>query len=174
MENNNSSGLVIIEPHKKVSREVKIKDFPRIKNEYFPLRMLMEQMQNTKFFKNVYAIAHPQVTKKDPLRFFVINSSDNQLKSKLEELRIDDLIINPVIINHVKHASEKEEGCLSYPGYPSANVERWQKIEVKFQTIDFEGEKLIDHKLGLSGKLAEIFQHEIDHFNAKYVWTGKI
>ena len=177
MENKNTSGLVLIEPHKKVSREVKIKDFPRIKEIYFPLRMLMEQMENTKFFNNVYAVAHSQVTKKDPLRFFVVNMSNQIIKSEMEKLNLllaDDIIINPIITNHVKHASEKEEGCLSYPGYPSANVERWHKIEVEFKTINFEGTTLIDHKLGLSGKLAEIFQHEIDHFNAKYIWTGKI
>jgi len=163
----------IIAPHNKKSRPVKEKDFERVKEAYYPLRALMAGLEEKKIFSSVYAVAHSQVTKKDPLRFFVINSTSQSLASESWELP-DDLIINPEIINHVRHTSEKKEGCITFVGYPDATVERWHKIVVRFQTLDHEGGKLISHEKACSGKLAELFQHEIDHFDAKYIWQGLI
>lgn len=166
MPNENTSGLIIIAPHKKKSKDVKEKHLSIVKKYYLPLKTIMEEMEGEKYFKSIYAIAHCQVTKKNPLRFFVINKSNELMK----EMDIDDLIINPVILNHTKQICYKEEGCLSFPGYPNVQVERWNKIEVKFLTANLEENKLYSHTLNLSGKLAEIFQHEIDHFNAIYIY----
>lgn len=173
--NTNQSGLKICANHKKVSKAVTLKNLDVIKSLYFPMRLLMENMEKNGIFKDVYALAHSQIEAKRPLRFFVLNLSNSGLKMELEKYNFpDDLVLNPEIFDHVKTESEKSEGCLSFVGMPNATVNRWQKIRVRFQTIDHEGNQLISHELNCSGKLAQIFQHEIDHMDAKYIWLGKI
>ncbi|MFH1501964.1 MAG: peptide deformylase [Candidatus Eisenbacteria bacterium] len=55
-----------------------------------------------------------------------------------------------------------EEGCLSCPGV-TAEVERPASVIVK--GLDRDGNPV---KLEVSGALARIFQHEIDHLNGKF------
>lgn len=174
MPSENRSRLTIVEPHRTISREVEIKDLERVKSLYFSLQMFMEDLEKTGAFKDVFAIAHQQIETKDPLRFFVINN-DNKLvvqENKIWDLP-DYIIVNPVITKHTNNTVTKREGCLSYPGLANTPVERWNKIEVDFETIDFEGKKLEKHNIACSGKLAQIFQHEINHFDCNYIYKIK-
>mgnify|MGYP000922329826 FL=1 len=111
-----------------------------------------------------FAVAHPQIDKKDPLRFFVTKDKE--------------IIINPEITNHTKVAVDRLEGCLSFPMNNPITVKRFNKIEATFQTIkpDDLNKKMIlsdKIKISLNGVEAQIFQHEIDHFEGKYIFKTK-
>lgn len=67
--------------------------------------------------------------------------------------------VNPKITRFSRETVVGAEGCLSIPGL-MGEVERAQEIVVEAQ--DRYGEDL---KLQLSGWVARIFQHEIDHLN---------
>jgi len=100
-------------------------------------------------FPSAFAIAHAQVSE-EPLRFFVM---------------ADGLIvINPEITDHTKTFVERREGCYSYPMEEFVLVKRWNKCAVRYFREDFS---VTDEKL--QGKESQIFQHEIDHMNAKYI-----
>ena len=68
------------------------------------------------------------------------------------------VMLNPEI---VKQAGpyETEEGCLSLLGGPRKTT-RFQKIKVRYQTVDFQT-RLKTYE----GWTAQIIQHEIDHCN---------
>jgi len=67
--------------------------------------------------------------------------------------------LNPQITRFSQQMVTGTEGCLSIPGL-MGEVERSQEIVVEGQ--DRHGEPL---KMQLSGWVARIFQHEIDHLN---------
>jgi len=152
-----------VEPHKKVSREVKEKDLKRVISEAhilynlcFASRGFYEIRKKGDYH---FAIAHPQIDDKDPLRFFVTADKD--------------IVINPSITRHSNYTVKDREGCMSFPNNLPATVERWQKIEVECQTLD-SGGKLTDKiNLKLSGKDAKIYQHETEHLDAKYIYEIK-
>lgn len=71
------------------------------------------------------------------------------------------LIINPVLIGHGKTTVKAMEGCLSIDrGTVFFKVQRWDVIEVCFQTPDWKV-----HERKLRGTAARIMQHEIDHLS---------
>ncbi len=71
------------------------------------------------------------------------------------------VLINPKIIM-ASGREVIEEGCLSCPGV-TAEVERPSQVVVS--GLDIEGRPA---KLEVTGALARIFQHEIDHLNGKF------
>lgn len=143
-----------VKPHNKKSRKVTNKDLQDVKEDAIILFMLC----NTKhgIYPGGLAVAHPQIDSKDPLRFFVINTSE--------------VVINPVITNHTRHTVDSEEGCLSFPDKKPIIVQRYNKIQVEYQTIDkdFKLTKVI--KADISGKRAKVFQHEINHLDSVYIF----
>ncbi len=70
------------------------------------------------------------------------------------------ILINPEII-YREGAQIFEEGCLSVPEY-TADVKRFDKIKVKYQTIDG-----VSRELSAEGLLAVAVQHEMDHLDGK-------
>ena len=68
------------------------------------------------------------------------------------------VMLNPEI---VKHSGEyaTEESCLSLLGGPRKTI-RYQKIKVRYQTLDFQM-----RLKSFEGWTAQIIQHEIDHCN---------
>ena len=71
-----------------------------------------------------------------------------------------EIYINPKIDKVDKYSTQKgEEGCLSIPDI-SLNLERYDKIKVRYYTI--EGRVV---KKPLSGFISRLFQHELDHLN---------
>lgn len=147
-----SSSEIFVKPHTKTSREVKDSDLKRVKEDANKLLLLCFMPHGV--HKGGYAVAHPQIDDKDPLRFFVTSGSE--------------VIINPKIIRHTQFGILKQEGCLSYPEVPKASVERFYKVTCEFQVI--LNDKLSEPKtIELKGLPAQIWQHEIDHLNAKYV-----
>lgn len=150
-----------VDPHNKVSREVKERDLERVKKD-------AQDMFNLCFigrgrYQSGFAVAHSQINKKDPLRFFVdINAN---------------VIINPVILNHTKTTVDSEEACLSFPEKGKIIVQRYNRLEVEFTYLDDKG-KMYDEsgkeyrqRITIGGKEARIWQHEVDHLNAKYIYN---
>ena len=69
-----------------------------------------------------------------------------------------EIMFNPEIIK-ASGEYETEEGCLSLLGGPR-KTKRWQKIKVRYQTLDFQ-----TRLKTFTGWTAQIIQHEIDHCN---------
>jgi peptide deformylase len=161
----------IIPKHEVISRLVKPEDLERVYKDAEEMYKLLFQRHG--LYNLFYAIAHPQITQDDPLRFFVVNN-------KLEEFKDwrSIVIINPVIIKHSNYTVENEEGCMTFSKSPMTKVNRWQKIQVEFSDLNFK--KREDGKfqpvigarrcLDLTGKIAKVFQHEQDHLDAKYIY----
>lgn len=157
----------IIAPHKNVSRLVTEEDLDRVYQESEKMFPLL----NTKIglYNGFYAIAHPQVEEDRPLRFFIVNPKAMEF-FKYQSI----VIINPVILRHTNSTIESEEGCLTFAKYPPAKVQRWNKCEAEFSPLMFDenkkpyiGKRI---KLSLNGIVSKIFQHEIDHLDAIYIY----
>lgn len=143
-----------IPPHDVKSREVNQEDVDRMVED----GQLMYELclAPVGMYKSAYAIAHSQITKDDPLRFFVT--------------RKQELIVNPVITRHSSTKQGKSEGCMTFYNNTPALVPRWHRIEVEFQTIDENGNLTEKMKWKCKGIEAQMVQHEIDHFNAVYIY----
>jgi peptide deformylase len=87
-----------------------------------------------------------------PLRLFVMNETGKQGQGK--EL----VFLNPVVTKP-RGNEEMEEGCLSLPGV-NANVVRPKTVF--FNAYSHTGEEV---KGDISGYMARIVQHEIDHLD---------
>ena len=68
-------------------------------------------------------------------------------------------MINPEIISLGENLEEREERCLSIPGY-NAKIKRPSSLKVKY-TDENKKDNIIDAE----GLLATCIQHEIDHLN---------
>ena len=68
------------------------------------------------------------------------------------------VMLNPEIVS-CSGLYETEEGCLSLLGGPR-KTNRYQKIKVKYQTLEFQ-----TRLKTFTGWPAQIIQHEIDHCN---------
>ena len=88
--------------------------------------------------------------------------SEEEYNEKIKSKKLEPFpikMINPEIISFGKNIEEREEGCLSIPGY-NANVKRPSSLKVSY--ID-ENKKNVT--LEANGLLATCIQHEIDHLN---------
>lgn len=145
----------IIESHDKVSREVTKEDIPRVMEEAKILFNLCFTVIGR--YQGGFALAHPQIDDKDPLRFFVTYD--------------EKIIINPVMTRHTRHFVDSKEGCLSFSHLTMKIIDRFHRSEWDYQTIDPETQELtpVLHE-ELSGKDSFIWQHETDHLDAKYIY----
>lgn len=167
----------IIFPHKKISRPVYEADLKRVYQDAEEMfKLTTKQIGN---YNSFYAIAHPQCTDDDPLRFFVLSPviiKDSWFHSNPVKTLV---IINPVIINHTKQEISSVEGCASFATLPTKETTRYNKIEVEFNELEFWKDTMTNEykpkigrrqTVGLSGLISKIWQHEIDHLNAKYIY----
>ena len=69
------------------------------------------------------------------------------------------LIINPELFEKIGDPVKVREGCLTWPG-KTFEVERHEDVAVEY--YDIEG---IKQMKDVSGYIAQIWQHEIDHLN---------
>jgi len=158
--------ISIVHPHKVVSRLVEEKDIDRVYEDSKEIYKIFGRRVG--LYNTFLAIAHPQITKKEPLRFFVINPS-----LKITEDFPEAVIINPEIIRHTNNTVDSEEGCLSFPTIPPTIVQRWNKCEVRFKVLTPD-RKISDwFTMNLSGMMAKVFQHEADHLDSKYIYLIK-
>lgn len=92
------------------------------------------------------------------MRIFILCSKPNT-RYPDAPLMIPTAIINPEIISYSKEIIKDWEGCLSVPSMRGL-VPRYSQIKVRY--FDQQGIEKIEE---LSGFIARIYQHELDHLN---------
>lgn len=112
------------------------------------LKVIVDQMVDTMYSNGGVGIAAPQVG--ISRRIIIVDPSSG------EDAKQMMVMINPKVIS-TSGTQESIEGCLSIPN-TRGKVTRAESIEVEFQTISGESQRLT-----ASGFLATIIQHEIDH-----------
>lgn len=110
------------------------------------IKTLMDDMAITMIKKDGVGLAAPQIGKN--IRLAVINSKDGYL-----------FLFNPKITKKSWSKEWGEEGCLSVPGV-FGMVKRHKKITCIY--LNEEGREI---KIEVSGFMARVFQHEIDHLD---------
>ena len=141
---------------KKVSRKIKESDIETVLNDSHDLyRICFEPIGN--YPRGALAMAHVQIEKDDPLRFFVNKNGE--------------MFINPEIISK-KQSYSHLEGCMSFPLQSAKKVSRFNLIEVEYTPAALEGEIDLTNRVikKFSAMDAAIFQHEIDHFNLNLLY----
>lgn len=165
--------MKITVPHQVKSRLVEPKDLERVRKDAAEMQRIMDVLTqpHAPFSHGIFALAHSQVEEKDPLRFFVINTNDETMKREWGEDGL--IVVNPVIVRHTKHPIIHYEGCVTFPSRAPEKVERWHKCDVDMALVTSDGDFIENYGMPmlLSSRIAQIFQHEIDHFNGKYVYT---
>lgn len=144
---------IILPPHKKVSSEL-VTLTPEILADIDGMKELL-QVNRFENNRSAYAIAHCQVSE-NPLRLFVSQP----------EIYPITIFINPKIVEKSKPCKRKE-GCLSFPFKEEIIVERFKTIKVEFQTLS-----MTLNKATLRGKIAQVFQHELEHFEGKTIYDN--
>ena len=131
---------------------------------------LTEDMLETMYDANGIGLAATQIETDKRLivmdcgevNFETKGLSEEEYNKKIKENGIKPFpikMINPRIVNLSDDLNEREEGCLSIPGY-NANVKRPSSLKVEYTD---ENKKKIT--LEANGLLATCIQHEIDHLN---------
>ena len=168
--------MIIIYPHDRRSKAVTADDLPRVKIDIEGMFDLSQELIDAHVMRDLYALAHPQVTT-DPLRFFILNFYSNRMKESYYDL-FPPVIINPEIVRHTNVAVLKKEGCATFPTEPMAPIERYTKMVVRFESPFNAKTKTEDwsnlmhyENITVNGLMAQIFQHEIDHLNGKWIHT---
>lgn len=142
--------IVIVPPHRTVSRPVTIEDRERVEREGEAMRAWMMAQYSC------VGLAHPQITDQDPLRFFVALEEPTRI------------ICNPKIVVFSSVKKQSKEGCMTYPNTEHVWHDRHVAITVEYEI--FKGKKLVKKRKQINGFLAIVYQHEIDHLNAKYCY----
>jgi peptide deformylase len=113
-----------------------------------------------------YAIAHCQVVEHTPLRFFVMQSN------LAEQYDLPTVIYNARILDQ-SEPYEVLELCLSFPYHGRAKINRYRKIEVEYQ-IEENGKLSKPIKKKFEDFIAQLFQHEIQHFEGDTIYNQLI
>ena len=130
----------------------------------------LDDMMETMYHANGIGLAATQIAIDKRLivmdcgktKFESQNISEEEYNEKMKDEQIEPnpiKMINPEIISLGENLEEREEGCLSIPGY-NAKIKRPSSLKVKY-TDENKKDKIID----ADGLLATCIQHEIDHLN---------
>jgi peptide deformylase len=117
---------------------------------------LIDNLMATLIQSNGVGIAAPQVAAS--YRIMIVASRPNARYPNAPEME-PTVMINPRILRTSEEMVKGWEGCLSVPGIRGA-VPRYETIEVQY--CDRRGNL---HEDRLTGFVARIFQHELDHLN---------
>lgn len=116
----------------------------------------MEELMRVNKFTNGrsgYAVAHCQVSE-NPFRIFVVK----------EGMAPHTVVINPKITEKYEPFTAIE-ACLSFPFRSGVKVKRYFKIKAKYQD-----RYLNEHEQDFEGIMAQVFQHEMQHFNGQTIY----
>lgn len=163
--------MQIVKPHSIIAKPVK--RFKQIAEEADKMHEMLMAKQFSGYYQAGYALAHSQVNY-NPFRFFVVID-------ELVEVFGHNVIINPVITRAldieeiakgvvIPNFGKCEEGCLSYPWRRGKSVDRFNRINVKYQTPHWLW-GLKTYRRAFTGLASQIMQHEIDHMNAITLFT---
>lgn len=120
------------------------------------LQLFIDRLIATAASKDGVGIAAPQGY--DSSRLFIVASRPNARYPRAPEMEPTPTI-NPRILAHSDERVKDWEGCLSVPGLRGL-VPRYTEIEVEY--CDRNGK--LQHRI-LTGFVARIFQHELDHLD---------
>lgn len=131
------------------------------KEEY---QKLVKSMTNILKTANGLGLAAPQVGISK--RIFIVDTGYIEYDKVAETANSENIsyvpsikvFLNPQLISG-EGSQSIEEGCLSVPEY-RAEVERYDKIKIKYYDIDFK-----EHRENIDGLFSIVFQHELDHLN---------
>lgn len=126
-------------------------DYPDLKN-------LVADMFETMYASDGVGLAAPQIGKNIDL---VVIDADPVSETFPECKGRKMVIINPELEILGGEKVSRAEGCLSLPGL-SEEVKRVEHIRLKWQDGDFQ-----PHEEEISGFLARIIQHELDHLDGR-------
>lgn len=124
------------------------------------LQTLIDDMFETMRDAPGVGLAAPQINL--PMQLAVVEYAEGEEDEENEGKEIKKktiVLINPEIVKVSDEKVMGVEGCLSIPGLVG-EVERHESIQVK--ALNRHGQP-VKHKV--SGWMARIFQHEIDHLN---------
>jgi len=119
------------------------------------LESIMEDMFDSMYEAEGIGLAANQVGLN--MNLFIIDVTHT------DEAEDPHIFINSKIISKKGEKSFFKEGCLSLPGI-ALDVERPEKIVLKYQTIDAEW-----HENEFDGLLSRAIQHEMDHLNGIFI-----
>lgn len=122
------------------------------------IRELMRNMLDTMYHDSGVGLAAVQVG--ELLRVLVIDLQNNDDTERAENF-YPLFMVDPEIINKSEELVIATEGCLSLPEQ-QIEVARSESITIKF--LDYNN---IHQGLQVSGWLARVIQHEIDHLDGK-------
>ena len=145
-----------VAPHKKISRPVLESDMKRVVEEAHILYNLCYTERG--LYLTGLAVAHSQIDDKDPLRLFVTKDKK--------------IVINPVITRHTNHPLDRTEACLTFPNERPIIVQRWNKVTVSYNVMNNDGsigDIVTEDLIKLE---SQMFQHEMDHLDGKYIFNN--
>ena len=125
---------------------------------------LIDCLIDTAIASKGVGIAAPQINQ--PYRVFIIASHPSDRYPHAPTMP-PTAMINPRILSHGEKIEKDWEGCLSVPDTRGL-VPRYRQIEVEYTTASGEIKREI-----LTGFIARIFQHELDHLDG-IVFTDRI
>jgi len=137
-----------------------------IKNE--DVSDLIVDMWETMYNANGVGLAAPQIGVLKQIfiaDFDYFQEEESFNKSEIEKLQ--QVFINPIIIDEFGDDFIFSEGCLSIPDI-SEEITRRKNL-----TIEFLDEKFNKKKITCSGIIARVIQHEYDHLNG-ILFTDRI
>ena len=132
------------------------------------ISQLIVDMWETMYNANGVGLAAPQIGVLKQIfiaDFDYFQEEESFIKSEIEKLQ--QVFINPIILDEFGDDFIFSEGCLSIPDI-SEEVIRKNNV-----TIEFLDEKFNQQKITCSGIIARVIQHEYDHLNG-ILFTDKI
>ena len=132
------------------------------------ISQLIIDMWETMYNANGVGLAAPQIGVLKQIfiaDFDYFQEEESFIKSEIEKLQ--QVFINPIILDEFGDDFIFSEGCLSIPDI-SEEVIRKNNL-----TIEFLDEKFNQQKITCSGIIARVIQHEYDHLNG-ILFTDKI
>ena len=137
-------------------------------NELNNLGSLIDDLWETMYNAKGVGIAAPQIGVSKAI--FVADFSffeDEENFNEHELINMQQVFINPEIINETGDDFVYPEGCLSIPNI-SENIVRKEKLKIKFLDKNLESKKM-----KCSGIIARVIQHEYDHLQG-ILFTDKL
>ena len=125
---------------------------------------LIDSLIDTAIANSGVGIAAPQISQS--YRLFIVASHPSDRYPHAPTMP-PTAMINPRILHHTEEIVKDWEGCLSVPNVRGL-VPRYQTIEVEYTTRQGETKQET-----LTGFVARIFQHELDHLDG-IVFTDRI
>lgn len=115
-----------------------------------------------------YALHHSQY-KTDPYNFFVVNPT--LFGGKPGDVMA---VVNPKIVDRDRSSKLRcREACMSFPFRPGKDVMRYSTITVSYQVPAEDGKSMKHKEEVVTGLMAQIFQHELEHARGSHIFATK-